>query len=586
MGRFPLEELKNLLEIELNENEIRELNGMEKRFIYKDLMEFLENPSYHRICALYGLRRTGKTIMMKQAMVELGLENCRLIEIPSNIKNIDMLDIYTLLKDYREQGIRYVFLDEITELDDFIQVSNLLADKYAGCMCIVAAGTDSYGLRMAADDALYDRVSFVHTTMIPFAEFSHIFKTNDIDEYIRYGGTMAPSQSKNCPFKEEREAKRYIQTAITDNIINSMEKSGRLDDYHSLSLLHYAGLLGPFINKNVELYCGNFKNSLAENISRKVNMLHKTKNNLLRRHNEDYEELIKRLPVSEINDIFLKEFSLDAEFGKFLIKHEHNHDIIEHTIRDCIHFFKDMDILHKISEMGFDMEDDKPDIYDLYYIIQPGMKSVLVQSMEEIIIEECRKYSDLTDSDIKIFTNEIKNSVYGEILENLVQFETSYFLDKERYEVFKVKFRDNYGEYDMIVRDKKTNEIDIYEIKHSHNFVPAQIKHLENKNYADKITAYYTKRAGYPATIKNKVLLYRGNTVRYKDIACLNTAEFFKMLAYPKEPYKTIQSRFIAAPRYNPNLTPSDNIESYIQQKAPENESDSIDNDLKNGETI
>lgn len=484
MGRFSPEELKKILEIKLYEDEIRELKGMEKRFVYKDLMEFLKNPSYHRICALYGLRRTGKTIMMKQAMLELGLESCRLIEIPINVKNIDMPDIYTLLEDYREQGIRYVFLDKITALDDFTQASNLLADKYAGCMRITTAGTDSYGLRIAADDVLYDRISLIHTTMIPFAEFSHIFKNDDIDEYIRFGGTMDPSQSENCPFKEEREAKRYIRTAITDNIINSMEKSGRLDDYHSLSLLHYAGLLKPFLNKNVELYCGD-------------------------------------LPVADINDIFLKEFSLDEEFGKFLIKQEQNRDIIEHTICECIHIFKELDLLHKISEMNFDMEDDVPDIYDLYYIIQPGMKSALAQSIKDPVIEESKKHEDLTEA-----------------LKNLILFETSYFLKKERYEVFRVKFKKNNGEYDMIVRDKKTNEIDLYEINHSKDFVPAQVKHLGNKDYADKITAYYTKKAGYPAAIKNKVLLYSGNTVRYKDIVCMNTTEFLKMLACAEGPYR------------------------------------------------
>lgn len=62
----------------------------------------------------------------------------------------------------------------------------------------------------------------------------------------------------------------------------------------------------------------------------------------------------ENLPVADINDIFLKEFSLDEEFGKFLIEQEQNRDII---------------------------------------------------------MEECKKYDEL---------------------ENLIQFETAYFLNKER----------------------------------------------------------------------------------------------------------------------------------------------------------
>ena len=39
-------------------------------------------------------------------------------------------------------------------------------------------------------DELYDRAYMVHTTFIPFREHGRLLKTDDVDEYIRYGGTL------------------------------------------------------------------------------------------------------------------------------------------------------------------------------------------------------------------------------------------------------------------------------------------------------------------------------------------------------------------------------------------------------------
>lgn len=51
--------------VEQNTSDYRE------RYLVSDLMTFLNNKTNGKICALYGLRRTGKTIMMFHAIKRL-----------------------------------------------------------------------------------------------------------------------------------------------------------------------------------------------------------------------------------------------------------------------------------------------------------------------------------------------------------------------------------------------------------------------------------------------------------------------------------------------------------------------------------
>ena len=44
----------------------------EKRSLYPQLQQYIKSPNDGRICCLYGLRRTGKTVMMEQMMREIG----------------------------------------------------------------------------------------------------------------------------------------------------------------------------------------------------------------------------------------------------------------------------------------------------------------------------------------------------------------------------------------------------------------------------------------------------------------------------------------------------------------------------------
>mgnify|MGYP006956067446 CR=1 FL=1 len=85
------------------------------------------------------------------------------------------------LKLLEAQGFHYVFLDEVTLMEDFIEGAALFSDVFAACgMKIVLSGTDSLGFLFTEDEQLYDRCALLHTTFIPYREFESVLGIHGI----------------------------------------------------------------------------------------------------------------------------------------------------------------------------------------------------------------------------------------------------------------------------------------------------------------------------------------------------------------------------------------------------------------------
>ena len=164
------------------------MSRYQSRACIKILINYLQADTLGRVCLVYGLRRTGKTTMVLQAIATLPKDKTAYIKV---MASDDMAKLNKDLKLLSEQGIKYVFIDEVTLLEDFIESASLFSDVYAMFgMKIVLSGTDSLGFAIAAQEELYNRCVTIHTTFIPFKEYSRLLGIHDIDEYIRYGGTL------------------------------------------------------------------------------------------------------------------------------------------------------------------------------------------------------------------------------------------------------------------------------------------------------------------------------------------------------------------------------------------------------------
>ena len=148
------------------------VRGYDRRDCYSLLERFLNNGFAGRVCLLYGLRRTGKTTLLFQAINGLPDEERRhAVYIQARLSDT-MADMDADLDMLWKQGFRYIFIDEVTLLSDFIDSASMFSDIYAMMgLKIVLSGTDSLGFWFTLTQELYDRAYTIHTTYIPFSEY-------------------------------------------------------------------------------------------------------------------------------------------------------------------------------------------------------------------------------------------------------------------------------------------------------------------------------------------------------------------------------------------------------------------------------
>lgn len=170
---------------------------------------------------------------------------------------IDLAKLNIDLKQLSKMGYRYVFIDEVTLMNDFIDCAALFSDVYASSgMKIVLSGTDSLGFLFSEDNELYDRCFMTHTTFIPYAEFENVLGIKGIDEYIRYGGTMSLGginyNQSGMTFATKESTEEYINSAIARNIQHSLKNYQNGEHFRNLVELYDANELTSAINRIVE----------------------------------------------------------------------------------------------------------------------------------------------------------------------------------------------------------------------------------------------------------------------------------------------------------------------------------------------
>lgn len=480
------------------------------RECYKSLKDFVFGEPQDKVFILYGLRRTGKTTMMRQIILDMNTEQKSKTAFLQIDQNNTLSEVYSDLKLLEDQGYRYVFIDEVTMLEDFIEGAAVFSDIFAACgMKIVLSGTDSLGFVFTSKNQLYDRCILLHTTFIPYREFEQVLGIRGIDEYIRYGGTMSVSgvnYNEQSPFATKERADDYIDSAIARNIQHSLKYYQDGGHFRLLYDLYSKGELTSAINRVVQDMNHRFTKEVLTQTFRSSDLSVASRNLLHDRESPiNLEENIDRAVVERTLKTMLDILEKDEQTVE--IDEARAYQIKEYL--SLLDLVTDIDLIH-LPRVG---EIEQKTVFS-----QPGMRYALAEALVSSLLLN-QKFGDMDIADRSRVLDRILDTVKGFIMEEIVLLETKTALPAKK--VYKVQFA--VGEFDMVVHDDKALTCRIYEIKHSKETVPEQYRHL-----SDEQNCALTERTF--GKITGKYVIYRGETTEMDGIHYLNVEEYLKTI--------------------------------------------------------
>lgn len=479
--------LKSLVSITRNYKK-RECIQMLRDYIFEDIAD--------KVFILYGLRRTGKTTLIRQIILELSdsdFNKAAFIQVTSRDSLSEIDEDLRLLE---KNGYKYVFLDEVTLMEDFIEGASLFSDIYASSgMKIILSGTDSLGFAFSKEEQLYDRCIMLHTTFIPYREFENVLGIYGIDEHIRYGGTMSLggiNYNASTPFSNIKDTEEYINTSIAKNIQHSLKMYQYGGHFRQLLDLYEKGELTNVINRVVEDMNHRFTKSVVERI---------TANNLLGDRVDSLNLDKVTLGIKNMLDILNKE--------------EQSVDISDVHMTQIKEYLAILDLIKEIDLEYLPEVNQKSKII---VVTQPGLRYAQAEAIvENLLLDE--KFQELDIQKRTRILERLLSEIRGRMMEDIVLLETK--LAKKDKHVFKLQFP--IGEFDMVVQDPKTLSCEIYEIKYSKERACEQYRHINDEEKCAMTTHRY-------GNITGRYVIYRGENTEMDTIQYLNVEDYLKSL--------------------------------------------------------
>lgn len=481
-----------------------------KRDCFAKLRDYLYDGTTEKVMILYGLRRTGKTTLIRQViadMREADLQKTVFIQIKSSDT---LADVNADLKRLESAGYQYVFMDEVTLMQDFIEGAALFSDIFAASgMKIVLSGTDSLGFLFSEDEQLFDRCVLLHTTFIPYHEFERVLGISGIDEYIRYGGTMSLSgvdYNENSSFASAKKTGEYIDSAIAKNIQHSLKCYQNGEHFRSLRELYDRHELTSAINRVIEDMNHRFAVETLTRTFESNDLAISARN--LRRDRSRPNDILDRIDVPAVT-AHLKEALeiLNKEEQRVAIHDAHVSEIREYL--RLLDLVMDIDVNH----IPYTGQKDSVSV-----ITQPGMRYVQAEELVQSVVSDA-VFAELDIVERNAVLERIRSEIKGRMMEEIVLLETK--LAKPDMQVFKLQFA--IGEFDMVVCDPQTLTCKVYEIKHSKEAVEEQYRHLTDAQKCAETERQY-------GTIAGKYVIYRGEPRSERGVEYINVEEYLRNL--------------------------------------------------------
>ncbi len=483
--------------------------SFKKRKCFADITDYLYSDIIDRVFILYGLRRTGKTTLIRQVIGEMKEEDFRKAAFMQIRTGNTLAAVNADMKKLQSNGYKYVFIDEVTLLKDFIDGAALFSDIFASCgMKIVLSGTDSLGFLFSEDEQLFDRCILLHTTFIPYREFEEVLGIRGIDEYIRFGGTMSLGgvhYNEDSTFATKAKTDDYVDSAIAKNIQHSLQCYQQAGHFRALRDLYERNELTSAINRIIEDYNHEFT---IEVLTRDFisHDLGASANNL-RRDRTNPTDILDRID----KETFTKQLKELLE-----IKNRSEQTVtITDAHREQIKEYLDLlDLTMDIEKQSIPVSEiEKRTVFT-----QPGMRYSQAEALVKSLMAD-KTFETFSLEERKRITERILSEIKGRMLEDIILLETK--LANKKKNVFRLQFA--IGEFDMVISDEENATCKIYEIKHSAVRTPEQYKHLMDAKKCSDTEFRYGK-------ITQKVVLYRGETCKVGDIDYINVEEYLMNL--------------------------------------------------------
>lgn len=485
---------------------VNPIKDFKKRECYKDLYDYVYGNSIDKVYILFGLRRTGKTTLLKQLIYNMNESDFLKTAYIKVNSSINLAKINSDLRLLSKKGYKYIFIDEVTLMDDFIEGASLFSDIYASSgMKIILSGTDSLGFLFSEDKELYDRCYINHTTFISYKEFSTILGVNGIDNYIEFAGTMSLSGNNynlSSTFLNEKTTNEYIDSSIAYNIQHSLKNYQDGNHFRNLFNLYEASELTSVINRVVEHENKKFTiDVLTKNFESSDFSL--TAKNLIKDPNNS-SDILYLVNKEQITQWFRKKLDILNTPGMTVkIKESHVTEIKE--------YLKLLDLVYDIDVVNLSDLDNKE--YQSV-ISQPGMR----YSQSKVLVESLLKdkiFQSIPVIERNYVIERLLSTIKGKMMEDIILLETK--LHYPNLEVFKLKFA--IGEFDMVIFNPNTISCQIFEIKHTNTSHPNQYRHLIDNEKIKTIEFRY-------GDIKRRCVIYNGTSHLENDIEYINVEEY------------------------------------------------------------
>lgn len=482
-----------------------------KRECFRQLHDYIYGEQQDKVFILYGLRRTGKTTMIRQifaGMSDAELSKAVFIQITARDT---LADVNRDLKMLEAQGFRYVFLDEVTLMEDFIEGAALFSDVFAACgMKVVLSGADSLGFLFTEDEQLYDRCILLHTTFIPYREFESVLGIHGIDEYICFGGTMSLGgvhYNETSTFASKKSADEYVDTAIARNIQHSLRCYQYEGHFRHLRDLYDGNELTSAINRVVEDINHRFTLEVLTQDFKSHDLGISASN--LRRDRENPTDILDHIDLAAVTESLRQLLDIRNRAEQTVALDDvHAAEIKEYL--DLLDLTQDIDVryLPDVSRKS-----------SRTVIAQPGLRYAQADALiRSLLLDET--FSALSLPERTAVQERILSEIRGRMLEDIVLLETK--LANPQKQVFVLQFP--VGEFDMVVFDPVAGSCHIFEIKHSAEIAPRQYRHLIDEEKCAQAEHRY-------GPITGKTVLYRGENRVIEGIQYQNVEEYLRSLA-------------------------------------------------------